>query len=93
MLPPFLLSKKKPASLVGTFFTAVTYLAYFSTLKMDMTCSSKTTVYFWQNTRRYIAEIRNVHIHCCENFRSHLIALIKRDETTEMYPVLLKRKV
>jgi hypothetical protein len=36
-------------------------LAYSSTLKMEVTCSSETSVDFQRTTRRYIPEERTLH--------------------------------
>jgi hypothetical protein len=40
------------------FITLVTFLAYSSTLKTEVKCSSETLVNFQQTTRRYIPEAR-----------------------------------
>jgi hypothetical protein len=45
-------------ALLATCFTLVSSLAYSSTLKMEVTCSSKTWVDFRQTTRRYMPEDR-----------------------------------
>jgi hypothetical protein len=37
-------------------FTLVSYLAYSSTLKMEATCSSETSVDFQRTTHHYIPE-------------------------------------
>jgi hypothetical protein len=52
-------------------FTLVSCFAYYSTLKMDATCSSETSVDFQQTTRCYIPEDRTLHNHCCENLKSY----------------------
>jgi hypothetical protein len=44
-------------------------LAYSLTLKMEATCSFKTSVYFQQTAQCYIPEDRTLHNHCCENLR------------------------
>jgi hypothetical protein len=44
--------------LLATYFTLVSRLAYSSTLKMEATCSSVTSVDFQRATRRYIPEDR-----------------------------------
>jgi hypothetical protein len=40
------------------------------TLKMDVTCPSKTSVDFQQTAHRYIPEDRTLHNHQCENLKS-----------------------
>jgi hypothetical protein len=47
---------------LATCFTLVSYLFYSSTLKMEATCSSKSSVDFRRTTRRCIPEGRNFHI-------------------------------
>jgi hypothetical protein len=37
---------------------------------MEVTYSSKTSVDFQQNARRYIPEVEIPHIHRCENLKS-----------------------
>jgi hypothetical protein len=44
-------------------------LAYFSTLKTVVTCSSETSVDFQRTTRRYISEDSTIHNHRCENLK------------------------
>jgi hypothetical protein len=46
-------------------------LAYFSTLKMEVTCSSKTLVGFQESTRRYILHDRTLH-NTRQNLRSYV---------------------
>jgi hypothetical protein len=50
-------------------FTLVFCLAYSSTLKMEATCSSETSVDFQRTTRRYIPEDKTLHNHRCENLK------------------------
>jgi hypothetical protein len=47
-------------------------LAYFSTLKMEATCSSETSVNFQHISRRYISEDRTLHNHWCGNLNFYL---------------------
>jgi hypothetical protein len=61
---------KQRESLFATCFTLVSCLSYSSTLKMEVTCSSETSVDFRRTTRRYIPEDRALHNHRCENFKS-----------------------
>jgi hypothetical protein len=44
----------------ATYFMLVSYLAYSSTLKMEETCSSETSVDFQRATRQYITEYRTL---------------------------------
>jgi hypothetical protein len=54
-------------------FTMASCLAYSSTLKMDATCSSETSVDFKRTTRRYIPEDRRpLHNHRCSNLKSYI---------------------
>jgi hypothetical protein len=46
-------------------FTLVSCLAYSSTLKMEVTCSSETSVDFQLTTRRYIPEFRTLQDKIC----------------------------
>jgi hypothetical protein len=48
----------------------VSCLVYTSTLKMEATCSSETSVDFQQNTQCYILEDRTLHNHRCETLKS-----------------------
>jgi hypothetical protein len=45
-------------------------LAYFSTLKMNVTCSSEPWVDFHWIALHYIPEDKTLHNDCCENLRS-----------------------
>jgi hypothetical protein len=47
---------------LATCFMLVSYLAYSSTLKMEATCSSETSVDFQRITRRYIPEERALRL-------------------------------
>jgi hypothetical protein len=42
-------------------FTLLSCSTYFSTLKMEATCSSRTSIDFQRTTRRYIPEDRTLH--------------------------------
>jgi hypothetical protein len=48
----------KPIALLVTCFTLVSCLAYSSTLKMEVTCFSETSVDFQRTTQLYIPENR-----------------------------------
>jgi hypothetical protein len=52
-------------------FTLVYCSAYSSTLKMEATCSSRTSADFRQTTQRYVPEDTIFHNHLCENFKSY----------------------
>jgi hypothetical protein len=55
----------------------VSFLAYFTALKMVAICSFETSVGFQQVTRRYIAEDRTLHNHCCENLKYYLVIEVR----------------
>jgi hypothetical protein len=63
-------------ALLATCFTLVSYLAYTSTLRMEVTCSSKTLVDFEGITWSYSPEDRTLNNHRCENLKSYRHALI-----------------
>jgi hypothetical protein len=46
------------------------------TLKMEVTCSSETSVDFQRTTQRYIAEYRTLHNHSSENLTSCICLFI-----------------
>jgi hypothetical protein len=56
---------KKPA------WKQVASRAYFSTLKMEATCSSETSVNFQWITGRYMPQDRTLHNHRCENLKPY----------------------
>jgi hypothetical protein len=47
------------------------HAAYSSTVKMEVTCPSETSVDFHRTTQRYIQEDRILHKHCFENVKSN----------------------
>jgi hypothetical protein len=53
----------------------VSCLAYSSTLKMEITYSSETSISFQRTVRRYIQEDRNIYNHRCENLKSYIAYL------------------
>jgi hypothetical protein len=65
------------------------YLAYISTLKMEATCSSESSVGFQRTERSYIQEDRTLHNHfihlCCMFYFSSIVE-------NEMHIVLLGSK-
>jgi hypothetical protein len=74
----------------------VSCLAYFSTLKMEMTLFSEISVDFCWTTLRYNSENINLHNELCENLRSHikldsLYADFMINNTIENYWVVSKR--
>jgi hypothetical protein len=69
------LSVLQPQLRLPPAFTLVSCLAYSSTLKIEATCSSETSVYFQRTTRRYITEDRILHKHRCENVQSYTVIL------------------
>jgi hypothetical protein len=54
-------NNKKARALLVACFMLVSCLAYSSTLKMEVTCSSESSVDFQRITWRYIAEHRILH--------------------------------
>jgi hypothetical protein len=58
-------------ALLAARFMPVSCLAYSSTLKMEATCSSGTSVDFQRTARRYIPEDRTLHGHRCESLESY----------------------
>jgi hypothetical protein len=54
--------------------TPVSYAAYSSTLKMEATCHSGTSVNFLQATRRCVTEVRAPQNHRCENLKFFCIS-------------------
>jgi hypothetical protein len=56
-------------------FTLVSCLSYSSTLKMETTCSSETSVDFQRTTLSYVTEDRTLHKHRCGNLRSYISSL------------------
>jgi hypothetical protein len=67
--------------------TLVSCTAYSSTLKIEETCSSETSVHFQQTTRRYIPEDRILHKHRCEKLKSYICKLLSDRE-----PVWLQKR-
>jgi hypothetical protein len=65
MSPPSSESKNKPSKK-----PAWKKVAYPSTLKIEATYSSETSVDFRRTTRRYIAEDESLHNHNCDNLKS-----------------------
>jgi hypothetical protein len=63
------------SALLATCFRLVSCLAYSSTLKMDATCSSKTSVDFQRTTRCYISENKTLHKGHCSLIMSLLTFL------------------
>jgi hypothetical protein len=57
--------------MLATCFTLVSYLACFSTLKMEATCSSEASVVIQRTTRCYIPEDRALHNYLCERLKSY----------------------
>jgi hypothetical protein len=52
-------------------FTLVSCSTYFSTLKMEATVYSETSVDSQRTTHYYIPEDGTLHNHCCENLKSY----------------------
>jgi hypothetical protein len=56
---------RRSRALLATCFMLVSCLSYSSTLKMEATCSSETSVEFKLTTRRYIPEARTLQTIRC----------------------------
>jgi hypothetical protein len=61
-------------SLVSIFKVDENCLAYSSTLKIDATCSSETSVAFQQTAYCFTSQMteRSLHNDCCKNLKSYL---------------------
>jgi hypothetical protein len=59
-------------ALLATRFTLVSCLTYSSTVKMEATKSSETSIDFQRNTRCYISRGRTVHRHIRESTGQHI---------------------
>jgi hypothetical protein len=53
---------RRRISLLAVCFMLDSFSAYFSTLEMEATCSSESSVDFQRATRRYIPEVRTVGV-------------------------------
>jgi hypothetical protein len=51
-------------------------LGFSSTLRMEATCSSETSVDSQRTTWRYIPEDRTLHNHRCENLKSDTVYVV-----------------
>jgi hypothetical protein len=60
-------------------FTLVSCSAYSSTLKMEVICSSETSVDFQQTTRHYIPEDRTLQVPFCTTCTSQKLFTISVD--------------
>jgi hypothetical protein len=56
--------------LIAISFTMFSWLSCFSTMKMEATCFSETSVDFQRSTRGYIPEDRTRHKYRCKNLKS-----------------------
>jgi hypothetical protein len=69
----------------------VSCMAYTSALKMEVTCSFKTSVNFQHTTWCYIPEDRHPHNQCCENFKSYMY--YSYNFSAEVMPLFLRQLV
>jgi hypothetical protein len=65
-------------------FTLVSFLAYYSTLKVEAKCPSEIYVGFPQATWRYIPEYKTLHNHRCENLKSYIIEELSIKKSLEL---------
>jgi hypothetical protein len=65
----FLMVAKRPTSPSDD---GAAWLAYFSTLRIEVVCSSKTSVNFYQATRRNIPEDNTLRSPRRENLKYHI---------------------
>jgi hypothetical protein len=70
----------KPWVCMPPAFTLGSCSAYSSTLKMETTCSSETSVDFKQTIRRYIPEDSTLHNHRSENLKSYILKIWSKFE-------------
>jgi hypothetical protein len=61
------------AQMTGRIFTLVSYLAHFSTLKMEEACFSETSVNFQRSIWHYTPDDRTLHNIGVENLQSYLL--------------------
>jgi hypothetical protein len=61
-------TKQETRGYAYSCFMLISCLAYSSTLKMEVTCSS-----FQQTTQCYIPEDQTLHNHCCKNLKSYML--------------------
>jgi hypothetical protein len=72
LIPPFSTSPFCRA-VIANCFMLVSCSPYFSTPKMEATCSSETSVEFHRITRRYIPGDKILHNHRCDNLKSYVL--------------------
>jgi hypothetical protein len=70
----------------------VSCLAYSSTLKMEATCSSETSVNFQHITCRYIPEDTTLHNHCYEILESYLGTIFRLGGMRVVFMFLPRRR-
>jgi hypothetical protein len=63
-------------SFARSCFMLVCCLAYSLTLKIEATCSTKTSVDFQRATLHYNLLDRTLHNHCCESLKSYILSHI-----------------
>jgi hypothetical protein len=74
--------RRKIYAVLATCIRLVSYLAYSSTLKTYVTCSSETSVGFQRTTLYYIPEYLTLHIHSSEILKSCIIIFWKNNYLT-----------
>jgi hypothetical protein len=81
--------------LLAICFPLISCFAYFSTLKIEATCSSETLAGFQRTTRRYVPEDRTLHIApkgmnrkgwpTISSFVTHIVASTNSTERNKEY--------
>jgi hypothetical protein len=80
---PFKVNRRFEGTCRLPTFKLVSWLTYTSTLKMEETRCSETSVDFQRTARRYISEDIILHNHRCENLKFYTIILNWMDVTVE----------
>jgi hypothetical protein len=67
-------------------FTLVFWVAYSSSMKIEVTCASDRLVHFQQTAWHYTSEDRSLHNHCSENLKSCILQYrLQTQHATTMY--------
>jgi hypothetical protein len=63
-------------ALLAACLKLISSIIYTSTLKMEATYPSETSIDFQRTTLRYISEDRTLHNHRCEKFKSFIMEIL-----------------